>query len=251
MDVTTPTKSRTRLATNARAQRMQQRLSDSASGLVLVAGALLGLSGNLLHPRWDADLIKSYYQIASSNRLAVSDLVIMVALVLLIVGFRLLADQYPGGLSGHARLAAIVGGSLALGQTGIELSALGESADQFAAAHGTNQVGAFWSTAAVDQINAALFATWTVLLLGIAPILMTGALRLAGRSPWWQTALGSGGGLLCLVVGILELATGGEVPSDLAFLMGSLLVTAWFLTTGAEHLQPHGLTPEVQDAVAR
>ena len=251
MKTTTPTDPRTDTpGMDSGVHRVQRLRSFRSCGLVLVAGAFLALIGNLLHPRWDDDSVIAYHQIASSHRLAVSDLVLMAAFVLLVLGFRLLADECPEGLAGHARLAAAVGGSLALGQAGIELSALRGSADQFAAAHGTNQVGAFWSTASVDHVNAALFATWTVLLLGIAPLLMTIALHLADRSPWWQTALGGGGGLLCLAVGILELANRGEVPSDRAFLVGSLLVTTWFLTTGARHLRPRGSSPDALDRVA-
>src|SRR4051794_39780400 len=71
-----------------------------------------------------------------------------------------------------ARVAVAVGAAIALAQLAVETFAFKQAARAFVAAEQVDQVGAFWAANAIDKINTGLFATWTVVYLGIAPLLL-------------------------------------------------------------------------------
>jgi hypothetical protein len=50
--------------------------------------------------------------------------------------------------------------------------------------------------------------------------------------PSWLAGLGIIGGLICLLVGTVNLVKEDQAALNLVFLVGSLLVTAWLLVSG-------------------
>jgi Domain of unknown function (DUF4386) len=97
---------------------------------------------------------------------------------------------------------------------------------------GGNNVAPFFATNAIEGISDALFAAWGLILLGIAPILITLALRKAARCPVWLAAVGFIGGALCVGVGIFDLLHDDQGDANIPFLVGSLLVTVWLVGCG-------------------
>lgn len=203
----------------------------------MVSGALLALAGNLLHPRYgdDPDVV-TYRKIAGSDRFRIADVVIVVAIVLVTAGLVSIARSWHEGTAGalghYGRLAALAGGTLALAQTGLETYGLKQQAAIFSSARPNDVVGAFWATNAIDHVNVALFATWTIVFLGIAPLLLGGAQSVAERGDRRLGVLGIAGGAVCLVVGVVSLVKQDQGPMEIPFLVGSLLVTAWLLLAG-------------------
>lgn len=149
-------------------------------------GALTGLVGNLLTPRYRGDDVDIYRRIAVSDRFTVSAVVVLVALLLVSVAFLgLLRDlgELHAGLSSYGRVAVAGGATLALLYAGLRLYGVKQQARAFAGANRFNEDAAFWATNAVDHVSQTVFALWTTLLLGIAPILIgtgqrRGAIRL-------------------------------------------------------------------------
>jgi hypothetical protein len=94
----------------------------------------------------------------------------------------------------------------------------------FASADGQNQQGAFWATSALDKANASLFSTWTLLLLGLAPLLISVSMLRTRAFPTWLAAAGLVGGLTCAFVAVVNLLKENQAALSLVFLIGSLLV---------------------------
>lgn len=213
-------------------------------GITLIAASVLALIGNLLHPRWSDDDVTAYRQMAQSTRMPTADIVLLGAFLLMTVGLVALVD----GLSGDSpmkqagRLAALLGGSIAITQVCVESYALHQEARGFASIpSGGNNVAPFWATNAIDHINSALFAAWGLILLGFAPILITLALRKVASCPMSLTVVGILGGAICVGVGIFELLHENQGDANIPFLIGSLLVTAWLVGCGWRNLKTDGL----------
>lgn len=201
-----------------------------------LSGGVVALVGNLLAPRFNADNVEVYRKVAHSTRFTVADVIVLAALLLVtaaFVGISHLGPRTPSAqLRSLGRLATVTGGAIAVLETGVALYAYRQQAISFADANGPQQVYAFWATNAVDHVMTAMFSVWTLLLLGLAPLLL-GAAQLRERSVNAViAALGVVGGLVCAVVGVAELLTDTPSDFDIPFLVGSLLVTAWLLATG-------------------
>ena len=136
-------------------------------------------------------------------------------------------------LSEYGRLATLVGGTIAIAQFGVETYGLKQQAAVFAGAQATDVQGALWATNAVDRLNTAMFNTWTIVFLGLAPLLLGLAVLRMRRFPNWLGVLGAVGGAVCLVIGCVNLAREDQTSTQTPFLIGSLLVTAWLFCAGA------------------
>jgi hypothetical protein len=204
-------------------------------GASAVVGGILALVGNLLHPRYgDEQDVEIYRKIATSDRYVVADFVLLVALVLVIAGILSIARHLGANpLSDHGRLFAVIGGTIALIQVGLETFALKHQAEVFARASPEAQNGSFWAANTLDHLNSALFSTWTAVFLGLTPILLGVAALQARRFPVWINVVAVLGGGLCLVVGSVNLGRDDQSTLDLPFLVGSLLVTVWVVAAGA------------------
>jgi hypothetical protein len=209
---------------------MDDRAYLRAGGAAAVVGGVLGLVGNLLHPRYghvaDVDI---YSRIAVSDRFRIADFLIIIALLLTMAGFVAVARALSGGRGAMlARLgadAALVGGAIAIASIALDLYAFKQAAP-------ADRVGAFWATNAIDKINTGALGAWTIVFLGVAPLLIGAAALAARRGPAWVGLTGTVGGALCLVVGFIDLSRQDQTPTQIPFLVGSLLVTAWIITAG-------------------
>src|SRR3954454_11365267 len=100
-------------------------LSRTLAGRLAVVGGVLALIGNLLHPRFDQDEnVDVYRAVAKSSTLVPPNLILILAFLATIVGVASIgASLYAGPGRDLARLgsaAAIVGGTIALANIGIE-----------------------------------------------------------------------------------------------------------------------------------
>jgi len=138
---------------------------------------------------------------------------------------------------------AVIGGTIAIEQLGLETFALRHQTEIFAGASPDDRSGSFWAANAIDHINMALFSTWTAVFLGLTPILLGVAALQAHRYALWINLCALLGGALCLVVGIVNLGLDDQSTLDIPFLIGSLLVTAWVLAAGFVMLRSQPSTP--------
>ena len=208
--------------------------SRAITGLILIAAGVLALAGNLLHPRFGGNDVEVYRHLANSTRLVFADALLLPALVLLTIGLVGLAEmlQAASPLAEIGRLLALVGGTIALSQTAVEMYGMRQQARVFAGASPSDQVGAFWSTSSLDRLSSALLATWIVLLLGVTPALLAWVALAARRTPRWLGLLGCAAGAICAGVGVFDLFRGDHSAADIPFLAGSLLLTAWVVGSG-------------------
>jgi hypothetical protein len=207
------------------------------AGATAIVGGVVALVGNALGPRFNDDDVVVYRKIAHSTRFTVSGVIVLVAVLLVtaaMVGFARSAGSSE--FAYYGRLAAVVGGSLAILQTGAELYGYKQQAEAFASANDHNVVSAFWATNAMDHLSSSMFAVWTLVLLGIAPALIAAAfVRSRGLGPVASMRLGAVGligGLVCIVVGVGSLLHGDQSVFDIPFAIGSVLVTIWVIGTG-------------------
>jgi hypothetical protein len=209
-----------------------------AAGAAGVAGGVLGIVGNLLHPRYgDLRDVDIYSRIAGSDLYQVADVVIIAALLLTVAAFVAVARASSSGRGATlARLgsdAAIIGGAIAIASISLDMYALKQSAENFANAAAADRVGAFWATNAIDNINTGVFGAWTIVFLGVAPLLIGAAAMASRQRPSWVGPVGALRGALCLVVGFVSLSQRNQTPLQIPFLIGSLLVTAWIIAASA------------------
>jgi len=204
------------------------------TGALAIGGAVTAFVGNAIAPRYSGDDVEIYRKIAHSDRYAIAAVVILVALLLVtaaFVGISRRERARPDDLLEYARVAAIVGGAIALVQIGVELYGYRQAARSFASANTDNVVPAFWATNALDHTSAAMFATWTIVLLGVAPLLLGWAqLRSGATGRFGVVAIV--GGAICVVVGFASLLKSDQSTFDIPFAIGSVIVTIWLLLTG-------------------
>jgi hypothetical protein len=205
------------------------------AGATAIVGGVVALVGNALAPRFNDDDVIVYRKIAHSTRFTVADVIVLLAVLLItaaLVGFARSAGSSE--FAYYGRLAAVVGGTLALVQTATELYGYKQQAEAFASANDHNVVSAFWATNALDHLSSAMFAIWTFVLLGIAPVLIaTAFMRSRGLLAKPRLgAVGVIGGLVCMVVGVGSLLHGDQSAFDIPFAIGSVLVTIWVIGTG-------------------
>ena len=206
------------------------------TALAAVVGAVPALAGNLIHPRAEDSDFETYQRFAHSSSLRSADLILIPALILLTVAVVGIARSLEGDdLEVFARLGAlfgVVGGTIAIAQFGLESYAYRLQAQTFEGARPADLRGAFWATNAVDHVNNALFMTWILVFLGIAPFVIGLGMARSARWPTWIGVLGGLGGAVCAVVAAILFVQTDAGSQDAAFLVGSLLVTAWFLCAG-------------------
>lgn len=200
-----------------------------------IGGGVVALVANGVAPRLSGNDVDVYHTIAHSNRFAAAGVLVLATVLIVTAAFvglsRLFEAGRDEGLASYGRLASVVGGSIALVQTGFELYGYRQQARAFDGANAHNVVSAFWATNALDHASSALSATWTLVLLGIAPVLL-GAAQLRSRSVGRAGFAAIVGGAVCVVVGVAELLTSDQSTYDVPFAIGSVIVTIWLLVTG-------------------
>ncbi|MDQ1373021.1 MAG: hypothetical protein QOJ09_359 [Actinomycetota bacterium] len=206
-------------------------------GAAAVVGGILALVGNLLAPRWtNINDVDRYRKIADSGIWRADGIILVFAIILITAGTVAVARSLEGGgvdgLAVFGRLAAVVGASLALLDFGVTTYAIKEQATAFAGATGAQQVPAFWATNGLDHFLTALFNTWSIVLLGVAPLLLGLAVLRTRRYPTWLGWAAVVGGIVCAGTGTVGLLRSDQDPLVIPFVIGSVLVTIWGLGAG-------------------
>ncbi|MBK5306749.1 MAG: DUF4386 family protein [Frankiaceae bacterium] len=214
-------------------------LSRPVGSACAIAGGVVALIGNLLSPRFNQDdNVEVYRAVAASDRLVPAGLVLILAFALTTIGILAIAASLRGGRGNDAAwlggAAVAAGGAIALAQNSLSLFGARQMARIFAGADEQNQQGAYWATEALDKANSSLFSTWTLLLLGLAPLLIGVAMLQARRFSTWLAGVGIVGGLICAFVGVANLLMEDQAALNLVFLVGSLLVTVWLIASGVQ-----------------
>jgi hypothetical protein len=208
-----------------------------AGAAAAMAGGAFALAGNIVAPRYvDMESVEIYHKVGTSDRFLAANLLILVALLLTTVGFVAIghaiqdSGQWAAGRLGV--LAASVGGTIAIVQAAIETYAYRQEAIVFVNASESDRAGSFWATDSLEKVNNSLFSLWTIVFLGLAPIALGVAMRHVAAFGQLLGSLGAVGGILCVVVGAINLMRSDQDVTVIPFAVGSVLVTIWILWGG-------------------
>jgi len=219
------------------------------SGALFVAGAVIGLVGNALHPHSaDPDAAATIQTIAQNGAWVALHLAIIVAILLIIGGLvglaELLKDTPGGALARLGLAAALLGGAMVTVSTAIDGFAIKALALSLAAAPAAESATALRIAVAVKETDFGIWSIGMLVFFGATFACFGGAVTASRRFPGWfgyVAVVGAGGSA---VAAVLQIAANREVQTaETIFLGASLLLTLWALALGVWMWRGHGDLP--------
>lgn len=215
-----------------------QRKSQRLTAIPLVAGAVIGAIGNVLHPHVAVSMTSKLQAIAGNGAWVAIHLTILVAILLVVgglVGLARLLDGGPGGSLARIGLAAaLVGGALATVSTSIDGFAMKPLALDWAVASTSDAAAVLGLAGAVQVVGFAIWSMAILVLFGGAFACFGAALVASGQFPAWLGWVAIVSGVGSAVAALLQIAHTGEVQAaETLFFASSLLVTLWAFAVGA------------------
>jgi hypothetical protein len=262
---------RTRRAATARpasAEGWVLRLGAAAG----IAGALLGMVGNLAHPATpapSADPDGLARTVAESGGWVPDHLVILVGLILMLGGLVAISRSITGGLPGAlARLgylAAVGGATVGLVLLAVDGVAAKHLAEAWAAAAPGDKAPALQALLAEEAINFALGTLFYILFAGVTFVLLGLAVAWSGTYPPWLGWAAVVAGVGSLVVGLVQAQVGEtNAATRIPGIVFPTVITLWLAWMGVlvlrtaaalERALPRqagvGLSPPAAPAVQR
>lgn len=219
------------------------------SGALFVAGAVIGLVANALHPHSaEPDAAMTVQAIAQNGAWVAMHLAMIVAILLIIGGLvglaELLKDTPGGSLARLGMAAALLGGAVVTISIAIDGFGMKALALSVAAAPAAESATALQIAIAVKETDFGIWSIGMLVFFGATFACFGGAVTTSGRFPgWfgWIAVLGAGGSA---IAALLQIAANREVQAaETIFLGASLLLTLWTLALGVwmwrgPHLSP-------------
>jgi Domain of unknown function (DUF4386) len=208
------------------------------TGALFIAGAVIGLVGNALHPHTaDPDAAAIVRAIAQNGAWVGIHLAIIVAILLIIGGLVGLADELNGTSAAPlARLglaAALVGGAVVTVSSAIDGFVMKALALSSASAPAAEAASALRIAIAVKGADFGIWSIGMLVFFGAAFACFGLAARASRRfAGWfgWVAVAGAGGATFAA---LLQIAASGEVQAaESIFLVSSLVLTLWTLAVG-------------------
>ncbi len=204
-----------------------------------VAGSILGMVVNALHPRTPeiANPEALMEEVARSS-IWVPDHVGIVFAVLLILGGLVAISRSVEGPTGSAfaRLGlagALVGSSVMIVQMGVDGIARYATAVDWMNAPAAEKAIAFGVGKAVHAIGAGLFSLWVIVLFGVTYILFGLAVALGEGYPRWLGWVAVVTAIGLVLVGVSESFTGySNLTTNILFPILAFVITVWVLVIG-------------------
>lgn len=214
-----------------------QRSSQRLTAVLLMAGAVIGVMGNALHPHVAVSMTLKLQAIAGNGAWVAIHLTILVAILLVIgglVGLARLLDDGPGGpLARIGIAAALLGGALATVSTSMDGFAMKPLALDWAAAPGSDTVAALRLADAVQVVGFAIWSMGILVLFGMAFACFGAAVVISVRFPAWLGWMAVASGVGSAVAALLQISNMGEVQAaETLFFATSLLATLWAFAVG-------------------
>lgn len=215
--------------------RARQRMS----GAMFVAGAVIGLVGNALHPHSaEPNAAATVQALAQNGAWVAVHLAIIVAILLIIGGLvglaELLKDTPGGSLARLGLAAALLGGAIVTVSTAIDGFAMKALALSVAAASAAESAAALHIAVAVKETDFGIWSIGMLVFFGATFACFGGAVTASRRYPgWfgWIAVLGAGGSAVAALLQIA--ASAGVQAAETIFLASSVLLTLWTFALGA------------------
>jgi hypothetical protein len=219
----------------------------SAQGWVLrigaaagIAGALLGMVGNLAHPTAPAasqDATGLARTIADSGGWVPDHLVILLGLIGMLGGLvaiaRSIRDGLPGALAQLGSIAAVAGATVGLVLLSIDGVAANHLAQAAATAPPIEQVAALHALLAEEAINFALGTLFYILFAGVTFVLLGLAVAWSRVYPRWLGWIVVVAGAGSLVVGLVQAQVGEtNAVTRIPSIIFPTVITLWLAWMG-------------------
>jgi hypothetical protein len=178
-----------------------------------IAGALLGLVGNLLHPATPIGDPEGVARTIADSRLWVPDhLAIVLGLILMLGGLVAIAHSIQDGLpAALARLGSVAAGAgITIGLILVTLDGLAAKgiAEAWTTAPVADQAAALQLVVAEETINFALAALFNILFAGVSFILYGLAVAWSRTYPRWLGWIVVVAGAGSILAGLIQAAAG-------------------------------------------
>ncbi len=215
------------------------------SGAMLVAGAIIGLVGNALHPHSaEPDAAATVQAIAQNGAWVAIHLAIIVAILLIIGGLvglaELLKDTPGGSLARLGLAAALLGGAVVTVSSAIDGFAMKALALSLAAAPAAESATALQIAVAVRETGGGIWSIGMLVFFGATFACFGAAVTAGRRFPGWFGWIAVVGAVGSAVAAVLQIAASREVQAaETTFLGASLLLTLWTLALGVWMWQGH------------
>jgi hypothetical protein len=207
------------------------------SGICAASGGVLALIGSLTTPSFDGDLGEVLEGVAASQWRPVALLLQLIGVVLLVVGVlgiaHILAERAGGWPAAAARPLVVIGGAIALVSLAVGMNTYRQLAEVYAAAPDADASTALGTAYVAASLLDALDAAWTLVLLGLVPVLLAVAMYRTRVFPAWLAALAVLGGAVGIVVGTTGLFAVDDLDLTVPALIGELLVAVAVIAAGA------------------
>jgi hypothetical protein len=208
-----------------------------------IAGSLLAMVGNLLHPATPTDDPQGVARtIAESATWVPVHLVIVAGLILMLGGLVAISRSIDDGLAGVfsrlGLLAAVAGVTVGVILVIVDGVAAKHLADSWAAAPPQEAAAALRVVVGEEAINFALAALFNILFAGVAFILYGLAVAWSGRHPralgWTVVVAGAGS----IVVGLVQAYNGqSSTFTRVATIVFPTVITLWVAGMGLRLLR--------------
>jgi hypothetical protein len=220
-----------------------------------IAGALLGLVGNLLHPATPTGDPEGVARTIADSRLWVPDhLVIVLGLILMLGGLVAIAhsiqDGLPGALARLGSVAAVAGITIGLILVTLDALAAKQIAQAWATAPPAEKAAALRLVLAEETINFALAALFNILFAGVTFILYGLAVAWSRVYPRWLGWVVVVAGVGSVAAGLVQASAGESTTmTRILTIIFPTVITLWLVQMGMLLLRrasslDHALTPE-------
>lgn len=215
---------------------MSDRAVRRAGAAAAIAGAVLGIVFNIVHPRSSgvASVVDELRLVAESRIWRLDHFMLMWSIALTLIGLVVIGrsfDKEPANSWGHVAIAvALVGGTLGLATIFADGMAVQDVATDWASSRSEASLA---TATAVSQMTLALFTALIFVFFGITPLLYGVAVLGSDEYPKGLGYLAIGSGLLGLVAGSMQFLGGiSQLTASVLFPISSLATTVWLLLMG-------------------
>jgi len=200
-----------------------------------VAGALLGMVGNLIHPATPTDDPEGVARAIAGSELWVADhLAIVVGLILMLGALVAIAhsiqDGLPGALARLGSVTAVAGITVGLILVTLDGLAAKQIAEAWATAPPDEQTAALRLVLAEETINFALAALFNILFAGVTFILYGLAVAWSTVYPRWLGWVVVVAGLGSVVAGLVQAYAGESTTATRVLtIVFPTVITLWLV----------------------
>jgi hypothetical protein len=207
-------------------------------GVAAIAGALLGMVGNLVHPVTPIDDPEGVARvIAQSGSWVPIHLAIVLGIVLMLGGLVAISmsirEGVAGALSRFGLVAAVVGATVGLVLVILDGVAARQLAQEWAAAPPEGRGVALALVHANETINFALASLFNFVFAAVTFVLFGLSVVISGVYPRWLGWLAVLAGALSMAAGTIQASVGEPTEaSRLLTIVGPSVITLWLLWMG-------------------